>query len=122
MSRQESLQKAVNDLKSSVPDLEGILLASSDGLPIAYSLGATLDPNRIAAMAATALGLGKRITQSLSHGTLSEASITGGNGQMFIYSVGDKGTLAVITPIGVNIGLIHLEARSAAKEIANLLA
>ena len=86
MSRQENLQKAVNDLKSAVPDLEGILLASSDGLPIAYSLGANLDPNRIAAMAATALGLGKRITQSLNHGTLSEASITGGKWQKFFFN------------------------------------
>ena len=39
---------------------------------------------------------------------------------MFVYSAGTKAVLAVISPQGGNAGLIHLEARTAAKEIGDL--
>ena len=68
-------------------------------------------------MAAAAINLGRRVSESLSVGALVEISVTGADGQIFLYSAGTKGVLAVIAPKGGNAGLIHLEARNVAKEI-----
>ena len=46
---------------------------------------------------------------------------TGSDGQIFVYSAGTKGVLAVIAPKGDHAGLVHLEARQAAKDIGELL-
>ncbi len=120
-SKPERLNSILVNLRASMPELRGALVATSDGLPIAQSFSDNTDANRVAAMAATALGLGKRINDTLGTGNLSEMSVSGLQGQVFIYSAGAKGAMAVVTPAGVNLGLLNMEARDAAQAIANIL-
>ena len=120
MAKGEALKAALEGLRNSIPELKGVLLASNEGLPIAHALTNGADPNRIAAMAAAASGLGRRITENISAGNLNEVSAQADEGALFIYSAGSKAVLAVLSPQGGNAGLIHLEARSAAKEIGDL--
>jgi uncharacterized protein len=120
MAKGEALKSQIESLRSAIPELKGVLLASNDGLPIAHSLSNGGDPNRVAAMAAAASNLGRRVSDSLSAGTLGEVSIQADEGALFVYSAGSKAVLAVISPQGGNAGLIHLEARSIAKEIGDM--
>jgi uncharacterized protein len=120
MAKGEVLKAHIETLRNSIPELKGVLLASNEGLPIAHSLSNGSDPNRVAAMAAAASNLGRRISDSMSAGTLGEVSIQADEGALFVYSAGSKAVLAVISPQGGNAGLIHLEARGAAKEIGEL--
>jgi uncharacterized protein len=127
MAKLEALQKQIEGLRTAIPELRGVLVASSEGLPVAHSIAGGADParvaamaDRIAAMAAAAVNLGRRVTESLSVGQLVEVSINGSEGQIFLYSAGTKGVLAVIAPKGGNAGLIHLEARGVAKEVGEL--
>ena len=120
MSKQESLKNHIEELCGAIPELQGVLLTSSDGLPIAHSLPNGADPNRIAAMAAAAASLGNRVTDAIETGTFSEVSIRATDGDLFVYSAGDKAVLAVIGPTKANAGLIHLEARNTAKAITGL--
>jgi predicted regulator of Ras-like GTPase activity (Roadblock/LC7/MglB family) len=120
MAKGEALKGHLEALRSAIPELKGVLLASNEGLPIAHSLSNGSDPNRVAAMAAAASSLGRRISESMSSGTLGEVSIQAEEGALFIYSAGSKAVLAVISPQGGNAGLIHIEARGAAKEIGDL--
>jgi uncharacterized protein len=121
VGKQEALQQTLSTLRSAIPEVRGALVASTDGLPMAQNLSGTEDPNRVAAMAATALGLGKRIADTLNAGTLSETSVSGTNGQIYLYAAGTKGVLVVVAGANANVGMIHLEARDAAKSIAALL-
>jgi len=120
MSVSEALQQHLSQLRSAVPELKGALVASSDGLAIAHSLSSG-DPARMAAMVATALGLGKRISDTFGAGQFNETSVGGADGQVFIYSCGTRGVLAAIAPAGANVGLINIEARDAAQNVAKLL-
>lgn len=120
-SKQETLINTLQTLRSSLPELRGALVATVDGLPIAQTFADGTDANRVAAMAATALGLGKRINDTLGAGELSEMSVTGLDGQVFVYATGKKGVLAVVTPPGMNLGLLHMEARDAARTVAVVL-
>ena len=120
MAKGEALKGHIEALRNAIPELKGVLLASNEGLPIAHSLSNGADPNRVAAMAAAASNLGRRITDNMSVGTLGEVSIQADDGGLFVYSAGSKAVLVLISPQGGNAGLIHLEARSAAKEIGDL--
>ena len=121
MSKQQELSSILESLRSAVPEIKGALIASSDGLAVAQSLSSGEDTNRVAAMAAAALGLGKRIATTLSAGTLTKTQVTGTDAQIFLYSIGDKGVLALIANSDANVGLVNLEASSSAKDIAGIL-
>jgi uncharacterized protein len=120
MAKGEALKTTLESLRNAIPELKGVLLASNEGLPIAHALTNGADPNRIAAMATAASGLGRRISETMNAGVLGEVSIQAEEGALFVYSAGTKAVLAVLSPQGSNAGLIHLEARSAAKEIGEL--
>jgi uncharacterized protein len=120
MAKVEALKTQIEALRNAIPELKGVLLASNEGLPIAHSLSNGADPNRVAAMAAAASSLGRRITESMGAGVLGEVSVRAEEGSLFVYSAGSKAVLAVVSPREGNAGLIHLEARDAAHEIGNL--
>jgi len=119
MALNEQLQQVLSTLRSALPDVQGVLVASTDGLAIASAIDG--DANRMAAMVATALGLGKRICDTFGGGELSETSFSGADGQVYIYAAGGKGVLAVAAKAGANVGLIHLESRDAAAKVAAAL-
>jgi predicted regulator of Ras-like GTPase activity (Roadblock/LC7/MglB family) len=127
MAKLEALQKQIDALRAAIPELRGVLVASSEGLPVAHSISGGADPTRvaamaerIAAMAGASVNLGKRVSESLSVGALIEISVTGSEGQIFLYAAGPKAVLAVIAPKAGNAGLIHLEARGTAKDVGEL--
>ncbi|PTY06073.1 hypothetical protein DB346_01520 [Verrucomicrobia bacterium LW23] len=120
MATNDQLQVIIENLRSAVPELRGVIVATTDGLAIAHSLSSG-DANRIAAMVATALGLGKRICDTIGGGALSETSFSGATGQVYVYAGGAKGVLGVLAGPGSNVGLIHLEARDAAGKIQQIL-
>lgn len=122
MAKGEALKNMIESLRTSIPELKGVLLASSEGLPIAHSLSSGSDPNRLAAMAAAASSLGRRISDSIQAGDLGEVSIQSEEGGLFVYAAGPKAVLAVVSTQGGNAGLIHLESRETAKEISGLFA
>ncbi|MGQ9896581.1 MAG: roadblock/LC7 domain-containing protein, partial [Acidobacteriota bacterium] len=68
-----------------------------------------------------ALGLSRRIAQTVHLGDFQEVVIRGGEGYLVVYGAGEKAVLAVSIPSSVNLGLIHLEARDRATQIAAIL-
>ncbi|HZU29227.1 MAG TPA: roadblock/LC7 domain-containing protein [Bryobacteraceae bacterium] len=120
MAKHEILKQQLENLKNALPDIKGVLLASVEGLPVAHSLTNGADPNRLAAMAAAAANLGRRISDSLASGQLSEINVRSDEATLFVYSAGQKAVLCVVGPNPSNSGLIHLEARATAKEIGDL--
>ena len=120
--KQEALQNNIVKLRTAIPELRGVLVASTDGLPMAQSLSGSEDANRIAAMAAMALGLGKRIGDSLGTGEILETTVSGIEGHVFFYAAGPRAVLVVVARGSANVGLVHLEARESAKHIAEILA
>ena len=117
MANLEAFQKNIETLRAAVPELRAVLIGSIEGLPVAHWIAGGADPARVAAMtdrivamAAALMNLGKRVNEGLSLGALVEISVTGAEGQIFVYSAGTKGVLAVIAPKAGNAGLVHLEA------------
>jgi len=120
MSKQEQIEGILNELKAALPELNEVIVASSDGLPIAQ-LGGGKESARIAAMAATAHGLGKRIATTSNLGELVETVILGDNAYFIAYAIGDRAVLALTMPAGSNLGLVRLEAQDHASQLAKVL-
>lgn len=120
MDKQSQLNNIISELRSAISELRDVLIASTDGLAISHSLTAG-DPNRVAAMAAATLGVGKRISSTLELGDLRETTVKSSDGQVFLYAIGDKGVLVLIAQAEANVGLINIEARDAAQRISEIL-
>jgi uncharacterized protein len=52
---------------------------------------------------------------------LTETSVSGSDGQVYLYAAGTKAVLVVVATAGANVGMIHLEARDAARRIQEIL-
>jgi len=120
MSKVEEIQNGIGQLRLAVPELRGVLLATTEGLPVVHSLSDGLDPQRFAAMAAAAVNMAKKFGEHLNAGPMAEVSVTGNDAQIYIYAAGPRAVLALAAPASSNAGLIHLEARGFARSLAEL--
>jgi predicted regulator of Ras-like GTPase activity (Roadblock/LC7/MglB family) len=107
----------VSDLRRSIPELNGVMVASVDGLSVAHDLPEA-DAERMAAMAATALGLGKRISERTNLGEMQETVVRGANGYLVVYAAGEQAVLVLSGPFNSNLGLMRIEARAASWAVA----
>lgn len=122
MSTLDQLKSILNELDNAVSgQIQGSLIASSDGFLIADTLQTGDDSERVAAMVATTVGVGRRMANTLNAGELDETSITGAGRLIQLYLIGDAGVLAVVAQSGSNIALINIAARKAAKKAQSLL-
>jgi predicted regulator of Ras-like GTPase activity (Roadblock/LC7/MglB family) len=114
------IQRAIFELRGSISDVIGAIVASVDGLPMAHDVR-DHDPAGIAAMAATAAGLGKRIVDDFAFGAFAECVVRAEGGYFVVYSVGRVAVLAVMASEGANLGRVHLQARRCAAKVASAL-
>ncbi|HEX2807941.1 MAG TPA: roadblock/LC7 domain-containing protein [Kineosporiaceae bacterium] len=120
MSTEEELTRVLIDMRLSIPELHGAMIASVDGLSICHDFPEA-ESEKVAAMAATALGLGKRISERTNLGILQEAVVRGDQGYLVVYAAGESAVLVLAGPKNSNLGLMRIEARSASAEISQLL-
>ena len=107
-------------------EMEGSVVATTDGLVIAHDLGASetygVEPSGVAALAAVCLGLSQRIADTASHGDLQETVVRGSLGQVVTYAAGERALLTILFRDNGDVPHVHAEARPAADRIAMLLA
>lgn len=120
MSKQDELARVIYDIRSSIPELHGVMIASVDGIAISHDFSES-EAERVAAMAATALGLGKRMTERTNLGGLQESVVRGDHGYLVVYAAGQNAVLVMAGPANSNLGLMRIEARSASAVVSKVL-
>ena len=120
MSRQSEYMALVRQLRENVPDISGAMIATVDGLAICTDFPES-EAARIAAMGASSIGLGNRISETTDLGNLTQMMIEGKNEILIIYMAGPGAVLALRAPIRANLGLIRLEGPKAAIKVAELV-
>jgi hypothetical protein len=105
----------------STPDVEASALVSVDGLIIASALPAGVEEDRVSAMSAAMLSLGDRIAGELGRGTLSQVYVKGDQGYVILMSVGEEAVLTVLAHQEAKLGLVFLDMRRTAEDLATLL-
>jgi predicted regulator of Ras-like GTPase activity (Roadblock/LC7/MglB family) len=117
------IESLLNDCKNRISDIQGLLLVSREGLPIAASLSTSedTDEDRLSAMTAAALNLAERVVVELDKGNLKEMTVKGDAGLVIIIQVGEQAVLTGTTLSEARLGLILLEMKRTAKSIAKIL-
>lgn len=120
-SRTELMEDRLKDMQITSPDIEASAVVSVDGLPIATSLPRNVEEDRVSAMSAAMLSLGERIASELGRGSLNEVYIKGEKGYVILQSVGQEAVLTVLAREGAKLGLVFLDMRRAAEDLARLV-
>jgi uncharacterized protein len=107
---EERVRRQLQRIRENVSGVHGSLTATSDGLLIAHDL-AGMEPTQIAALVATSLALGSRMTLSTGRGQFRETVTRGTDGYLAVYAAGPSAIVAVIGTTRLNVGMLQYQAR-----------
>jgi predicted regulator of Ras-like GTPase activity (Roadblock/LC7/MglB family) len=120
-SRSQRMVDRLRDMRSLSSDVEASAVVSTDGLIIASDLPATSEEDRVSAMSAAMLSLGERISTELGRGQLDQVYIRGAEGYVLLMPAGEEAVLTILARREAKLGLVMLDSRRAAAEIAKLV-
>jgi len=120
-SRAEQMVARLRDMQVASAGIVASALVSVDGLIIASALPSDVEEDRVSAMSAAMLSLGERIALELGRGSLEEVYIRGEHGYVLLTSVGSDAVLTALAQVEAKRGLIFLEMRRAADDLAEML-
>ncbi|WP_344973691.1 roadblock/LC7 domain-containing protein [Streptosporangium fragile] len=112
----EEVRRELALLRERIPDVDGSVVCSVDGLTIADDLKD--DSEQIGALSSALLALSRRMTGMAGKGAFEETLISGTNGYAACYAAGPKIVLTVLARPGTNLGLLRLEGRKTAARLA----
>jgi len=120
-ARAEQMVSRLQAMRAAAPDIEASAVVSVDGLIIASALPADTEEDRVSAMSAAMLSLGERIASELGRGTIEQVYVKGDQGYVILSAVGEDAVLTVLANKDAKLGLIFLEMRRAAEDLASLI-
>ena len=120
-TRTEQIIQRLKELQATTPDIEASAVVSVDGLVIASALPPDVEEDRVSAMSAAMLSLGERIAGELGRGSLDQVYIKGNNGYVVLMAVGEEAVLTVLARKEAKLGLLFLDMKRAADDLAKLI-
>lgn len=120
-SRTQKIGDRLRTLRVASPDIEASAVVSVDGLTIASDLPHEVEEDRVSAMSAAMLSLGDRIAEELTRGALDQVYIHGNRGYVLLMSAGSEAVLTALAQKDAKLGLVFLELRRAAADIAAIM-
>jgi predicted regulator of Ras-like GTPase activity (Roadblock/LC7/MglB family) len=118
---EDALLAEMRALQEKVTGITGTAVASRDGLIVREDTGG-VDPDNLAALAATWLALAQRMSTEVGQGTLREAMTRSSGGFVTIYAVGVQAVLVIIGDEGLDTAKLHRESQAALDAIRALIA
>lgn len=120
MASEAEILDELRRLRARVPQLTGALAAGVDGLVLAQDTPG-VEPERVAALTVTALGVAVRMTDATGQGDFRELLVRGVYGYVATYAAGPTAVLTLLAQDRVNVGRLHLEGRRAGARIGELI-
>ena len=114
------IEVPLEELASSSRGIRGCLLATVDGVAIAEK-NCSQHAEPLAALAASALGIGRKVTDVGDCGTLEEVCFKGYEGWVSVCAVGSKAVLAITAHEGASIGMVMYHARKCVDAVLELI-
>ena len=104
-----------------IPDVLAVALARRDGLLIAHVLPKSMDPKRIAAMAASIVGTSEMAAGEMGLGLFFQSIGDSAGAKMLATGAGEEAILITIVRTDANMGLVLLSVGKAVQAISELL-
>jgi predicted regulator of Ras-like GTPase activity (Roadblock/LC7/MglB family) len=120
MASEAEILDELRRLRARVPQLTGALAAGVDGLVLAQDTPG-VEPERVAALTVTALGVAVRMADATGQGDFRELLVRGVYGYVATYAAGRGAVLTVLAQDRVHVGRLLLEGRRAGARIGELV-
>lgn len=117
---EDALLAEMRALQEKVAGITGTAVASRDGLIVREDTGG-VDPDNLAALAATWLAVAQRMSTEAGQGTLREAMTRSSGGSVTIYAIGAQAVLVLIGDEGLDTGQLHRESQATLDAIRALI-
>lgn len=114
------LQAVLAELRR-VPEILAVAIARRDGLIIAHALPKSMNPKKIAAMAAAIVGTSEMAAVEIGHGSFLQSIVDSLNGKMLATGAGAEAILVTMVRSDANMGLVLLSVDRAIREIAQII-
>src|SRR5207253_10939018 len=102
------LQSVLAELRR-LPGILGVTIARRDGILIAHSLPKTMDPKKIAAMAAAIVGPSEMAAVEMGLGSFNQSNGDTHSGMMMEIGAGEEANLVTQLRHEANMGRINIE-------------
>lgn len=119
-SSPDPLTDVLVSLRDRVMGVSESVISTADGLLVAADAD-SIHPESVAALAAAALGLGKRMAQQAGVGALREVVTRCGAGHVVVLAIGDRSLLTVLGDEGLDIAALQRESPATIEQLAKLL-
>lgn len=113
----QKLSAILQNFVTSTNDIQGAALVTPDGLPLASTLPAGMDEERVAAMSAAMLSLAERIGMELARGQIDRIYVEGDQGYGVLTSCGEDAVFLVLASQAAKQGLLLLEIKRTLSEL-----
>ena len=120
-SRAEEMVKRLREMQAATPEIVASAVVSVDGLTMASALPTDVEEDRVSAMSAAMLSLGERIATELNRGALDQVYIHGNDGYVILSAIGTEAVLTALAQEKAKLGLVFLEMRRAADDLAEFI-
>ena len=120
-TRTEEMVRHLKALQMNTPDIEASAVVSVDGLIMASNLPNDVEEDRVSAMSAAMLSLGERIAGELRRVALNLVFVQGEEGYVILISTGEDAVLTALAQSRAKLGLIFLDMKRTANELAHLV-
>lgn len=120
MSKQEAVARIMRDVHQRVGDVEDVVIATRDGLPLASTTSEDR-AEKVAAMVASVLSLSMQAVDDDAEGPFGHTVIRGSRGCLVVQDAGPNAVIAVHTGAKPNMGLVQVEIPRAAADLESIL-
>ncbi len=120
-SKAEEMVKRLREMQAATPEIVASAVVSVDGLTMASALPTDVEEDRVSAMSAAMLSLGERIATELNRGALDQVYIHGNDGYVILSAIGTDAVLTALAEEKAKLGLVFLEMRRAADDLAEFV-
>lgn len=114
------LQAVLQELRR-IPDILAVAIARRDGLLIAHALPKSMDPKRIAAMAASIVGTSEMAAEEMGQGAFLQSIVDSANSKMLATGAGEEAILVTMVRTDANMGLVLISVEKAIEMIATII-
>jgi hypothetical protein len=118
--RIEKMNSILRELRASLQEIEAAVLISSDAMALASDISDDSDEEMIGALSASVLSMGERAARELKRGVLDQVYIKGDEGYLLLVHCGPDALLSLLVKPEAKLGVVFMEGKRTADELAKL--
>jgi len=117
----EAIMQILRDAEQNVDGIQGVAVASSDGLPMASAVNAKIGEAELAALASSLLSIGSTAISNLKKGELDSIYVKCEKGYILLRNSGPLAVVLFITETNARLGPLLLELKRTAARLEKML-